>query len=131
MGAYVIKRLVLMVFTMIMVSLLVFVIISLLEAAIDAVLFLLAAAIDAVFSRLMLWMDRDQDGHSDAGELSQLAASPVKALNVGADYRIERRPTASITARFQVMTSQGFRDAYDVWFHMDITRKNLASFMPR
>ncbi len=85
---------------------------------------------DAIFPRLMLWLDLDQDGVSDPGELTRLAASKVQALSVQPAYRVEHRQDASVTARFQVLTSDGFRDAHDVWFHMDLAPANLASMMP-
>ena len=85
---------------------------------------------DAVYSSLKLWLDRNSDGVSQAGELVSLASRGVRAISLQADYLNDRRTTSTITAKLKVLTDSGVRDAYDVWFNMKLRQANLASLMP-
>lgn len=86
---------------------------------------------DRVFSRLRLWTDRNSDGASQADELAPLKARGVLALHLDAAYQTQRRPGSAITASLQVLTTQGFRNAYDLWFDMTLGRDNLRALFPR
>ena len=59
-----------------------------------------------------------------------LASRGVRAISLKAAYETERRATSTITAKLQVLTDSGVRDAYDVWFNMKLRQANLASLMP-
>lgn len=85
---------------------------------------------DAAFSSLRLWLDHNHDGVSQDGELVPLSAHGVRALSTRAAYETDKRADSTITARLQVLTDDGVRAAYDVWFNMGLRPANLKSMMP-
>ena len=86
---------------------------------------------DQVYSRLLLWVDANSDGRSQACELTPLANRGVRALSLAASYQTVRRSDSSITSKLQVLTDKGVLDAYDVWFDMQLEPANLGAFLPR
>lgn len=72
---------------------------------------------DGIWAKLLLWSDRNHDGHSEARELTPIAASPITAL--GLDYHwTGRRDASGNTFRYkgQVRTALGTQPYYDVFF---------------
>ncbi len=87
---------------------------------------------DAVFSRLLLWRDANQDGVSQPAELTSPDELGLVGLDVGgATYQTERYLGGTSTVRLRVLTREGFRDAYDVWFYTRLETPSLAAMMPR
>ena len=71
---------------------------------------------DPVFEALRVWVDRNQDGRSQSGELSSLADHGIKSLSLKASRCDRRVPAGRITLSLTVDTDKGQRTAYDVWF---------------
>lgn len=87
-------------------------------------------ASDAVFGRLRLWTDANQDGVCQPGELRTLGEAGVLSLGLTARHGAEQRSGGGIGARLEVLTTGGFRSAYDVWLRMGLARANLAALRP-
>lgn len=85
---------------------------------------------DRVFSELRLWIDSDGDGASSPSELHGLADRGVRALSLDATYLDERRPEGTISSRLEVLTDQGQRSAFDVWFKLDLRSDQLSHLLP-
>jgi len=87
-------------------------------------------ATDAVYTRLRIWVDANGDAVTQPGELRTLADHRVLAINLAAEYKAQRLPRATINSRLQVLTQDGFHDAYDVWFFMKLGPENLRTMVP-
>jgi len=76
---------------------------------------------DAVFGSLKIWVDSNQDGKSQAGELSSLRDNGIKSLSLQVTRLDQKVMGGRLSLSLQVETDRGARTAYDVWFD------NLAS----
>jgi len=76
-------------------------------------------ASDTAWVMLLLWTDRNHDGHSSLSELQPLASSPVTAILL--DYRlVGRRDEYGNFFRYEgaLQLSHGIRRIYDVFFRV-------------
>ena len=86
---------------------------------------------DAAFSAFRIWRDRNHDGVSQAAELTTLADHGIRAFRLQAKQILEHTAGGTLTARFSVVTDNGLRDAYDVWFKVKLSVENLPALAPR
>jgi hypothetical protein len=83
-----------------------------------------------VFGRLLVWVDRNQDGVSQPDELGSLASHGVRSINLEATERTLSLNGATLAAEISVLTDRGWIKAYDVYFQMKLRTGDLQSFLP-
>ncbi len=86
---------------------------------------------DAVFARLLVWVDRNQDGVSHPTEVASLAQHGIRAIELKRTEMAVRNETGLVSASLTVQTDAGPRTAYDVWFNVKLSTANLPGLMPR
>ncbi|PRD68505.1 hypothetical protein C6P61_10610 [Malikia spinosa] len=74
-------------------------------------------AADAAFTELAIWKDADQDGMTDAGELSSLSDNGVVALNLSAQSStaMDNGNLLGLVSSYE-SADGGTHDMVDVWF---------------
>ena len=88
-------------------------------------------ASDPVYAQLLVWTDADQDGVSAPGELRSLADHGIRALKLQARDEAVRHAGGTVLRSVQVVTDQGARTAYDVWFRVRLGMENLGALAPQ
>ena len=86
---------------------------------------------DPVYAQLLVWTDADQDGVSAPGELRSLSDHGIRALKLQASDLAVRHAGGTVLRSLQVVTDQGARTAYDVWFRVRLNMDNLGVLAPR
>ena len=88
-------------------------------------------AADPIYARLLVWTDANQDGVSAPGELRTLADHGIRALSIQARDEAVMHAGGTVLRSVQVVTDQGPRTAYDVWFRVRLGMENLGVLAPR
>ncbi len=88
-------------------------------------------AADPIYARLLVWTDANQDGVSAPGELRSLADHGIRALTLQARDEAVMHAGGTVLRSVQVVTDQGPRTAYDVWFRVRLGMENLGVLAPR
>jgi hypothetical protein len=87
-------------------------------------------AADAQFSSLRMWVDADEDGKTDAGELKTLASLKITSIDLNATtplYQEDRFNNGnSISARSTFTMNGQTKTVHDVWFAYDNVNSGLT-----
>jgi len=79
---------------------------------------------DPAWNALLLWVDRNHNGISESSELSRIADSPVRSLDLGYHYTGRRDPAGNLFVNAgHALFDNGERPIYDVW----LTRINPST----
>ncbi len=86
---------------------------------------------DAAFSKMLVWVDANLDGVSHPAEVTTLADQGIRSISLARTDMAVRNETGLVSAKLTVQTDKGPRQAYDVWFNVELTTQNLAGLGPR
>lgn len=86
---------------------------------------------DQAFDKLLIWVDANSDGNSEPSELSSFADRGILSVSLEATHCIQRMDGGTLAGKIQVLTKNGFRDAVDTWFQVQLKMQNLSTFLPR
>ena len=86
---------------------------------------------DASYTKLLVWADANQDGVSQPTEVVTLADRGIRSISLTHTDLNTRNEAGFVSSRLTLNTDQGPRQAYDVWFNVELTMANLPGLGPR
>jgi len=88
-------------------------------------------AADPAYASLLVWVDSNQDGISQPGEISTLAGNGIRAITLQVRSEAVRHAGGTVLRSVGLVTDNGPRRAYDVWFRVRLGMENLSALLPR
>ena len=86
---------------------------------------------DRIFSKLLVWVDANLDGGSQPTEVYSLDQKGIRSINLTRTDISVRNEGGFVSAKLSLETDNGPRTAYDVWFNVELSTKNLPALGPR